>query len=131
MAKEIVFSTELPDKLNLSELNQAVKAVRPEVEVFYDIGRQKTIRDENGNETVESIPPKLVFKNVPENITRRQIKSFIENHLPEKTEEEAREEEDKQRVNSRVKELPVIKELFNRLEILEAATEASGEAKAD
>lgn len=91
MAQEFIFEGEKPARFNLEELTNEVRAIEPEVEIVFEDRINITVVNEDGTETIETNPDRLIFRNVPDQYSREQIRNFLLNHSASETEEEKRE----------------------------------------
>lgn len=99
-----IFYGEKPDKLNIERLTEEVHAILPKIEIefipsatwtrwpFNDkLKRPDYIKEEWEPANAEdswSHPDILVFRKVPKNITRREVRNFILNHSATETDDE-------------------------------------------
>lgn len=107
MAQTFIFKGEKPARLNLKELTTSVQAVEPEVVITFHEGNnwssfpynelplpeyfdESDIPEDRDQPWQE--PDVLIFENVPDQYTKAQVRNFILNHSPTKTDSEKRVE---------------------------------------
>jgi hypothetical protein len=101
MAQTIRFIGEAPDRLNINDLSVAVEAVAPGVELTFIEGvswakwpyidgleAPDYLEEPEDIEAPYESPDVLTFHNVPDGITKAQVRTFILAHLPDNTTEE-------------------------------------------